>query len=442
MTFDGPPSTPSPDVEVLPHERFSLPYRLPFHLGLYLAINAIPGCFAVIDGPDCLYRKAEWVHGRHDLCSTLLDAGGRHRIAPTFLHSGEVIKSQGEEVVKRLRRVGQFAEAELVLINTMPHVQIIGTQYDKLIADVETELRAPIYEVPSRALDGDWLDGHAEVLSTLARRIPLRERLREGTVAIVGLLMDRNEADGRANVVELERMITGLGLEPISTWLSGRRYGHLCDAAEAEWIVALPHGIDAARMLARRTAARVIEVGQPFGLPASLRMLRTIARATGREREAERWIHEELGRVLPAFEWLLPTFLLGRKLAFSGDPTLFDGLLLGARELGMDVLHLSAPARRPAHGVALDPAEHGTLPPVHFAPPRTTLDRSLGQVLHRVDVLIANSELGGSGSAGRLEFGFPNFFRHSLHESPYLGVRGWAWFVQEIASLLASRMRR
>jgi nitrogenase molybdenum-iron protein alpha/beta subunit len=442
MSLDVAPSELGLDVEVLAHERFSLPYRLPFHLGLYLAINAIPGCFAVIDGPDCLYRKAEWVHGRHDLCSTLLDAGGRHRIVPTFLHSAEVIKTKGEEVVKRLRRVGQFADADLVLINTMPHVQIIGTQYDKLIAEVEDELRQPIYEVPSRALDGDWLDGYAEVLTTLARRIPLRERLRPGTVAILGLLMDRNEGDGRANVSELERLVEGLGLAPISTWLSGRRFAHLCDAAEAELIVALPHGVDAARMLARRTGARVIEVGQPFGLPATLAMLRAIAKASGREREAERLIQAELSHVLPVFEWLIPTQLLGRKLAFSGDPTLFDGLLLGARELGMDVLHLSAPARRPRHGVGLDLVEHGTLPPVHFAPPRPTLDRSLNLVLRDVDVMIANSELSVAGPAGRFEFGFPNFHRHALYESPYLGVRGWAWFVQEIATLLASRVRR
>lgn len=449
MTFDGA-TVPldgnvegklDGDVEMLPHERFSLPYRFPFHLGLYLAINAIPGCFAVIDGPDCLYRKAEWVHGRHDLCSTLLDAGGRHRIVPTFLHSAEVIKTKGEEVVKRLRRVGQFADAELVLINTMPHVQIIGTQYDKLIAEVEGEVRQPIYEVPSRALEGDWLDGYSDVLTTLARRIPLAGELRPGTVAIVGLLMDRNEADGRANVTELERLIGGLGLEPISTWLSGRRFDHLCAAREAELIVALPHGVDAARMLAKRTGARVVEVGQPFGLPATLRMLRAVARASGREQQAERLIHAELSHALPVFEWLIPTVLRGRKLAFSGDPTLFDGLLLGARELGMDVLHLSSPARRPAHGVGLDRNEHGPLPPVHFAPPLDTLHRSLRRLVGRVDLLIANSQLTIPSLGGRFDFGFPNFFRHSLHESPYLGVRGWSWFVQELATLLARQLR-
>ncbi|MCA9681138.1 MAG: DUF3383 family protein [Myxococcales bacterium] len=121
----------------LPEERFGVPFRFPYHLGLYMAVNAIPGCFAVIDGPDCIYRKAEWIHGKHDLCSTLLDVGGRHRVVSTLMHSAEVIKSKGEAVVKRLRRIGQLPEAELVLVNSMPHVQIIGTQYDALIAEVE-----------------------------------------------------------------------------------------------------------------------------------------------------------------------------------------------------------------------------------------------------------------------------------------------------------------
>ena len=441
MTFDGA-HEPAQTLEVLDHERYSLPFRLPFHLGLYLAINAIPGCFAVIDGPDCLYRKGEWVHGRHDLCSTLLDAGGRHRIVPTFLHSGEVIKNQGDEVVKRLRRVAQLAEADLILVNTMPHVQIIGTQYDKLISEVEGELRQPIYEVPSRALEGDWLDGYAEVLATLARRIPLRGALRPGTVAIVGNLMERNEGDGRANVDELERMIRGLGLEPISTWLSGRPFAHLCEASEAELIVALPHGIEAARSLAKRTGARLIEVPLPFGLPATLRMLRTLGRASGRDAEAEAFIAAELRHTLPAFEWLIPTILLGRKLVFSGDPMLFDGLLLGVRELGMDVVHLSASARRPTYGVDLDPEVHGRLPPVYFAPPEATLSRAMNEVHGRFDVMIANSESNGNGRAGRLEFGFPNFFRHALFESPYLGVRGWAWFIEQIAAIIAASIRR
>lgn len=423
-------------VEVRPHERFSPPYRFPYHLGLYLATNAIPGAYAVIDGPDCLYRKAEWVHGRHDLASTLLDAGGRHRVVPTLLHSAEVIRSEGSELLRRLRRVAMLHDAELMLVNTMPHVQIIGTQYDRLIAEVNAESGLPILEVPSRALDGDWLGAYGEVLSTLARKLPLAASPRPGTVAFIGLVYERNEGDGRGNVRALEEIATALELEPVSVWLSGRGVDHLAAAAEAEFLVALPHGVPAAHALAARTGAKVLELPLPFGLHATTQLVRGLARATDRAAAGERFLQREMRRVLPPFEWLVPSLLRGKKIAFSGDPTLFPGLLRGMRELGMDVLHLSAPARKPDHGTRLDPAEHGALPPVAYAPPTASLDRELAPILADVDLLVANSQLQGEGRSGRVEFGFPCFHRHALSERGWLGIDGWAFFVE----LLANRM--
>ena len=432
-------------------ERFAMPYRFPYHLGLYMAINAIPGCFAVIDGPDCIYRKAEWIQGKHDLSATLLDPCGRHRLASTLLHSEEVIKSKGEAVLARLRRIGQLPEAELVLVNTMPHVQIIGTQYDALIAEVEAEVPQPIFEVPSRALDGDWLDGYAEVLDTLGRRLALEPGDPiDDSVAIIGVLMDRVEADHTANVAELERLVRGLGLDPISTWLSNRPVAHLRRATRAKTLLALPHGLAAARSLAKRTGARVVEVEQPFGLRATARMLRALAAATGREDRAEALIDAELRVLIPRFEWVVPSVLLGRKLGFSGDPTLFDGLLESAAEFGMTVLHLSASARRPAAGVDLDPARHGPVPPPLFAPTYPTLERHVLTLCASVglDLFIGGSKapVRGHGSVdalapARMFFGFPNFFHHALFDSPFLGFRGWAWFVQEMVNTVATRPR-
>lgn len=437
--------------EPQPHDRLGMPYRFPYQLGLYLAVNAIPGCFVVIDGPDCIYRKAEWIHGKHDLCSNLLDACGRHRVVSTLLHSGEVIKSKGETVVKRLRRLGQLPEAELVLVNSMPHVQIIGTQYDALIAEVEDELEPMIYEVPSRSLEADWIDGYAEVLTTLARRLPISAGgLIPDSVAIIGLLMDRVEADHLANVEELERLVASLGLAPISTWLSNRRVAHLQAATRAQTLLALPHGIDAARALAKRTGARVVEVEQPFGLRASARMIRALAAATNREAAGEATIDAELARVIPRFEWAVSSLLLGRKIAFSGDPTFFDGLLEGAAEFGLEIVHLSASTRRPAYGVDLSHARHGPIIPPLFAPTVMTLRRHLDTINDSIglDLAIGGSEFPAhdpsrhdSRSPGRMYFGFPNFFSHALYESPFLGFRGWAWFVQQMINAVAKRPR-
>lgn len=437
--------------EPQPRDRFGAPYRFPYQLGLYMGVNAIPGCFLVIDGPDCIYRKAEWVHGKHDLSSTLLDVGGRHRVASTLLHSGEVITSKGEAVSKRLRRIAQLPEAELVLVNAMPHVQIIGTQYDALIAAVEDELPQLIYEVPSRSLEADWIHGYAELLTTLARRLPVAgAALDDDRVAIIGLLMDRVEADHTANVAELERLVAGLGLTPASTWLSNRPLAHLREAATAKTLLALPHGVAAARALAARTGAEIVEVEQPFGLRASARMLRALAAATGREARAEALIEAELAAVVPRLEWAIPSFLLGRKIAFSGDPTLFDGLLEIAAEFGMEVLHLSASSRPPAFGLDLDPARHGPVVPALFAPTAQTLARHMDAIRCSVglDLIIAGSEFPASEpdprdirSPGRMDFGFPNFFHHALHPSPFLGFRGWAWFAQEMVNAMAKRAR-
>lgn len=436
MTFDGLTKA---------HERFDVPYRYPYHLGLFMAVNAIPGCYAVIDGPDCLYRKAEWIHGKHDLCSTLLDAGARHRIVPTMMHSGEVIKAKGDAVQSRLRRLAQMPAAELVLINSMPHVQIIGTQYDKVIAEVEAEVPQPIIEVPSRSLEGDWLDGYAEVLNSLAARIPVTREHADDSVAIIGLFMDRTEADHLANVSELERCVRALGLEPHSTWLSNRPLAHLNRAGSAKLLLALPHGRDAAEILAKRSGATVVPVEQPFGLRGTIRMIRALAKATGREDRAEAFIEGELRTLLPRFEWLVPSVLLGRTVAFSGDPTLFDGVLDGIREVGMEVAYLSAPCRRPPHGCILDEDDHGTIPPVTFAEPRTTVSRHFAELEGKLDLIIGGTHTPSLDDrlrrVPRMEFGFPSFFTHALHESPFLGFRGWAWFVQTLANTVMIESR-
>ncbi|HLT36457.1 MAG TPA: nitrogenase component 1, partial [Enhygromyxa sp.] len=170
-----------------------------------------------------------------------------------------------------------------------------------------------------------------------------------------------------------------------------------------------------------------------------------LARATEREAEAEALITAELRGLLPRLEWLVPSVLLGRTLAFSGDPTLFDGLLDGMSELGVEVAYLAASARRPANGCVLDEEVHGALPPVTFAAPRTTVARHLAQLEAQLDVVVGGTHTPiferTRQAVAWIEFGFPSFFRHALVDCPFLGFRGWAWFVQEVANAVMARPR-
>ncbi len=95
----------------------------------------------------------------------------------------------------------------------------------------------------------------------------------------------------------------------------------------------------------------------------------------------------------------------------------------------MQTVHLSAPARPPAHGVDVhdDDGERAT-----FAAPRPALSRALAEA--KADVYVVNdaAPVPEADLAACLPFGFPCFRRHAFHESPYFGFRGWLWFAQEL----------
>ena len=149
-------------------ESFAPPARMSYHVGLFVAVNAIADGYAVIDGPDCNFRKTQWVHLKHDLNATLLDPSGRHRVINTLLDDEFVVRSRGEGLAERLTQLGATAREGVAFVCAMPHVMILGTQYDKILRELEARVPIPMLEVPSRSLEADWVDGYAEALLAVA----------------------------------------------------------------------------------------------------------------------------------------------------------------------------------------------------------------------------------------------------------------------------------
>src|SRR5262245_56522452 len=98
----GARATPAPPVE---RDDFSQPLRAPFLIGVYLATNAIPDAYTIVDGPDCLFFKSEYIHGKHDIGSTLLDVFDQHRIVLTNVNAANVAKSHGDAVLRKIKQV-------------------------------------------------------------------------------------------------------------------------------------------------------------------------------------------------------------------------------------------------------------------------------------------------------------------------------------------------
>ena len=406
------------------------PFNFPSMLGVYLAVNAISDVYVLVDGPDCALYKAHFIHGRHDLESTLLRIDGRHRVCFTNVCSRAVVKQHDEILADAVLRLDALPDCAAVLLTALPMCSITGVDYGRVTSSLTSGLKGAAFDVPPGSLTGDWLDGYAATLAALAKAVDLPSgKTRPGAVAVVGHLMDRNEADRRADVRELERLVAGLGLECVSVWLSGRPYAELGRAAEAEIVVSLPYARGAARAVAKRVGARLVEAPLPFGLTMTAAFVRSLGAAAGRSSRAEDFISRELARVLPRFRWIFPHLFLGRRVAFAGDPHLLAGFLDVAADAGLKVTSAVLTARR-AHGGEVDGLRVEHEPPVGDA----LFQRLCGDA----DLLVSCHCDFARRFTPVMEMGFPSYRHHAFFERPTLGFEGFSGFVDRLAGALSS----
>jgi len=423
----------APDAASAP--RTGTPTNFPGMLGVYLAVNAVPDLFALVDGPDCALYKAHFIHGRHDWESTLLRADGRHRVGFTNVCARGVVREHDAILAAAVRRLDALPDCAAVLVTALPMCSITGVDYGRVTRALAPSLKGAAFDAPPGSLVGDWLDGYASALTALAKAVgPEPGRARPGTVAFVGHLMDRNEADRRADVRELERLAEGLGLECVSVWLSGKPFAQLKRVEEAETVVSLPYARGAARLVAERTGARLVEAPLPFGLAKTAELARALGAATGRAERAEAFVAAELARVVPRFRWVLPHLFVGKRAAFAGDPHLFAGFADIAADAGLE-LRAAVLTARPAHGGALPVAR------VEHEPPEEDPE-TFRALTDGVDLLVAchlRSLSRLRGRAAILELGFPSSGHHAFFERPTLGFDGFAGFLDRMADALGRR---
>ncbi len=408
-----------------------------YMIGFYLAVNAISDVYALVEGPDCVHVKTQFVQGNHDWLSTLTSVSGVHRIANTALHPVTLAASREPELMRLLARMGRHPAVEAVLYTSMPMAFITGADYERVCRETSEATGKPILHVKGNSLSHDWMDGYAETLIALAKQLDLSGGSPDpDKVAIVGHLFERNEADARANVSELRRLLGALGLEVTSIWLEGGRFRDLARVRDAGTILSFPYGRKAAQLVARRTGAKLVQCELPFGPPATERFLRQLGSHFGREAEVEALIDRELSEVVPALEWVVPFVFQDRRWGFVGDPHLAAGLREIADLLGSKLSF--AVITNPEHQTrGLDETFRKTVETLIF--PRTrTYGRFAAQAIarHEVSLVVTNSIMSLPISVATVELGFPSFYTHALFERPSLGFRGFLAFADSMANAI------
>lgn len=397
---------------------FSKTFAMPYHLGVYLAANAVPDSCLVVDGLNCSMPKAEFIYGNHDLRSTLLSHCGEHRLVYTMAGPLKQAGNPEQRLSVMLETAARSGRFGVVMLTALPFLKLAGMDYDGLAAGVTGG--APVTEVPPLSLQGDWLDGYAQALDSLARVLPKRGRQRRRSVAVAGYLMDRNEGDHAGNLRELRRLLGFCGLELTCVFPSGVVFGELSSAFSAGLVISLPYGRSAARRLAARSGAKLLETGLPLGVNGTRAWLAAVCRAAGTSlsEEGREALHAAAGVIRPARQ-----VLMHRPALYAGDPHLLAAFSGFACELGIRLKAAFLDSSRPSAGA------HGLPGRVLFCPGVGAAAAAAASFsgYDRPVLLVGNSFAASESFAPGVPFvelGFPSYGHHCLSEEPFLGLSG------------------
>lgn len=419
---------------------FGAPFGYPRILGAYLAVNAMPDTWMLVDSADCATLRAEIVQDNHDWLATLITEDGHYRIASTGVCPHTIVLDRRAMLAEQFEVVGREG-GSFMFIYPAPVTVLVGVDYRSILASIEIPEETTALVVDAVESVGNWVAGYSHMMELVARHLPLEAKAkpRPGTVALVGYLWDRNEADHEASVAELGSLLAGMGLEVTSVWLSGCATAELRRVAEAETILALPHGRRAARILGERTGVRVLDVDLPVGLDATVAWVESLRGALALPAAATVAMELAAGRSYRRASKAVMRHMVNRTFAICTETVLAAKVAAMVAELGGEV-KLLATAGEPLAETELDLAET-----VLENPTMDQVSAALREVAGEAQgwpVLIGTERALSAAAPGQfavVPLGFQAGGTHHLFPAPFVGFGGALSLLDRIGNAIALR---
>lgn len=414
-------------------ERFGIPFGYPHIVGAYLAVNAVPDTWMLVDSADCATLRAEIIHDNHDWNSTLIAEDGRYRIAATGVCPHSIALDRYAELKENIAAIGD-APGAFLFVYPAPVTAIVGIDYSVVINQLQDKMNLKALSVSPVDAVGDWLTGYAYIMEVIARELELPTvPKQDDSVALVGYFWDRSEADHEASLAQVTRLVEALDLEVSTVWFCGKDTTDLQQVASASTIIELPYAGRAGQILAERTDAKLVKApGLPIGLDGTFKWLETLGELTGRQRQAQAFIQEHAPVAYQKVTKAVLHHFVGKDFMVCTEPHLCTGICAMLKEFGANV-RLAAPAGATAGNLAEyaeQVLENSSLEVVGTEITRTAEHCSL-------PVLIGNER--AIASAGPMPMaivplGFQSGGTHYLHDTPFLGLAGTYSLIDRIAN--------
>jgi len=413
--------------------------------GVFLSAAAIPDAALLYVGSTCIKE-----HFNHSLLladwgQDLVSEGRDGRLLLTFSDKTVAPMGVGHQIDAVVRRMLQSRRPSLLMLAELSRVTLAGEDLGVLAESVAAGTGLTTIALTSRLLVRDWQTAFRRVLEGLVETLPpeaFEGGPLPGTAAVIGHLFERNEADGLADIEELRSLVRMAGLEPLSIWLSREPLPALQRAARASVLAALPQGREAARRIAQRSGAAVVDLDLPVGLRGAEDFVSRLAEAGGDPARARESFLEGLRPLLPRLDRAVSRRLAGRRVALAALPDWLPGIERMFREdFGLDVAVAVRRCRLPDPGNETAGVSQDLLrdhdPSV--ASWNALVQRAMEQ--GRLDLVVGSSwERNALEEALRqapfLEFGYPCLAWHDLVGLPALGLRGVVAWAHRLCSAI------
>lgn len=399
-----------------------------------LWVNAIKDSYLWIDSPDCFFFKNDFVQWNHDITSNLRQADGKHKFLSTIADADNVIWNRNKRFLETLKIVYEQDFVKQVFVSSMPMSQIVWTDYDWIINEVKESYKTnkPIFNIPSRSMTDCWLDWYSDLLFSIAKNIDIDWWKKEKTnIAIIWNLFDRWEWDCIANVQELKRIIESLGLNVVSIWLDGWKFEDILNVKNAGTIISLPYWRKAAKKIANRLDADLLELDLPFWFDKTGEFINTIWEHFKVEEKAKKFIEKELTvyNKIDIIKWVIPHTFIWKKISFYWDPYLLNWIIDLSKTLWFEIekiyIHWEEKHLSNNKSIMIDKEKIGG----YF---------NNEDDINNADLFISNShnKLNWYSKTKIMQFGFPSYDYHVYTYEPYFWYKWTLLFINRIANIL------
>jgi nitrogenase molybdenum-iron protein alpha/beta subunit len=411
-----------------------------FFEGVLLAINGISDSALAVEGPACTRTKMERVCRNHDVQSSLHDPAGAHRVCTTDRGAAKVLGS-----LEPLKGMAQSMLDELhpgaLFLLPFAAQQAMGMDLEGVARELSGIASAEVYALQSQALDGDWLDGWATVLSALAGSVQPGPSKDLKSVCVAGLLHTRDEGDDNANGQEVTGLLLSLGFRVRSIWAEGHNVERLKAAGACAFTIGLPHARKFSAQLAAGTESQLIEAPLPLGLSGTTEFLQAVGRATGLDAEVEHLVELETRRCTKVLNSVVSLMADEISVAVLADPVVAPALHSALSEIGIDVPLTGILSAR-----SLATEFESLSGQVAVDPSFPAWERLLQEAADSGVQMVVGSGLSevAAHKAGvdLVELGYPCQNTHFLTPTPLLGYQGFLSLVERIANTYCQRTSR